>query len=94
MLGGNKEIQNGIIEVLGNDQENKFFENIKMLILKLGSLIRQNIDDEKAGKVAIGTDKFRITSVDNYDFYNETEKKMERKNVLEERTVDEAIYYQ
>lgn len=70
MLGGNKDIQNGIIEVLAGDGENKFFENIKMLILKLGSLIRQNIDDEKAAKAEVTIEKFQLTSVDNYDFYN------------------------
>ena len=69
-------------------------KNIRDLIIKLGALIRKNIDEEKANKSdKTSSDKFCVTSVDNYDFYNKEHKLMERKNVIEEKTTDEDIYY-
>ena len=94
LLGGNEKTQKNIIEELGEDEENKVLSNIKGLILKLGALIRQNIDEERANINEPLLNDFQITDVDNYDFYNYKEKIMERKNVVEERTIDENIYYQ
>lgn len=67
--------------------------NIKNLIVKLGKLIRQNISQLASQREEIHED-FQLTSVDNYDFYDAMEKKMDRKNVIEEHTTDEDIYYQ
>ena len=61
--------------------------------MKLGALIRKNIDEERANKEEVILEGFSVTSVDNYDFYNKDHKMMERKNVIEERTTDEDIYY-
>lgn len=50
MWGGNPDTQKNIIDELSGDEENRFLKNIKDLILKLGALIRKNIDEERANK--------------------------------------------
>lgn len=45
LLGGNSLTQKSIIEELNNDDENKVFKNIEMLIDKLGKLILKNITE-------------------------------------------------
>lgn len=47
LLGGNISTQNNIREELNGDTENKVLKNIKLLITKLGVLIRKCIDEEK-----------------------------------------------
>jgi hypothetical protein len=45
MLGGNKDTQNDIQIELNKDPENQLLINIKVLIYKLGGLIRKNIQE-------------------------------------------------
>ena len=92
LLGGTSSPQDNITEELKKDTENKVFKNIRLLITKLGGLIRKCIDEEKPKEEKVLED-FRITSIDNYDFYDVKTKAMLRKNVSEPHYIDEVLYY-
>ena len=65
---------------MNSDSDNKVLKNIRLLITKLGTLIRKCIDEEKPREEKVIED-FRINSTDNYDFYDVETKSMVRKNV-------------
>jgi|JI61114C2RNA_FD_contig_123_6672_length_6460_multi_3_in_0_out_0_7 hypothetical protein len=82
LLGGYELCQKSINEQIQNDNENKVFVNINALIDKLGDLIYKNnikkeSDDESNNRA------FSTTTIDTYDFYNNSEKNVTRKNVFE-----------
>lgn len=53
-----------------------------MLIVKLGKLIRKNIDEANIKEEEILEGGFNLTTVDNYDFYDVNLKYALRKNVF------------
>lgn len=87
MLGGNNITQKNIIEEMDGDELNKVMKNIDLLISKLGKFILKNIDDGMSKED--GDNVFSTTTIDNYDFYDNSKKYALRKNVFEPITTDE-----
>ena len=56
--------------------------NLECLISKLGEFIVKNIE-ESSKKEQEDRDIFSITTIDNYDFYENDQKYVNRKNVFE-----------
>lgn len=91
LLGGNKVTQQNLIEEIQKDPDNKVFRNIKNLIIKLGKIILKNIDETNLKPSQ--TEEFQVNTIDNYDFYDESEKYCLRKNVFEPSSTNEEIYH-
>ena len=81
-----------MMEEILKDPDNRVFRNIQSLIAKLGKLILKNIDESNYKPVS--SDDFEIEIIDNYDFYNTTEKYCQRKNVFEPSSTNDIIYHQ
>lgn len=82
LLGGYEPCQKDIHEIISAEDENKVFVNINALISKLGDLIYKNnkkkdTDDEANSRT------FSTTTIDTFDYYNQAEKSVIRKNVFE-----------
>ena len=80
-----------MLENIDADKDGKIFKNIESLIVEIGKLILKNIDED--GLLKSNKDGFNITILDNYDFYDDSEKYCLRKNVIEPNSTDEYIYH-
>lgn len=70
------------------------FANIEALIFKLGKLIRKSIDESNTMKDEANavSGEFSPDKIDNYDYFDTTQKYTMRKNVSEPNNTDEFLY--
>ena len=90
LFGGNKITQKNIIEDI-DSKGGKIFQNISNLIIKIGKLILKNLDERNYEPST--SSQYKITTIDNYDFYDQQKKFIDRKNVTETDSPDEIIYH-
>ena len=86
MHGGNKATQKNMSEEIDADAEGRIFQNISNLIVKIGKLILKNLDERNYEPST--SSQYKITTIDNYDFYDQNKKFCDRKNVRESDSTD------